>query len=105
MDYLPFDVQRTGGNNIWNRQLSEEIRIISPLHRRIDFVAGIFLYAQRLEAATVPGATYGADAAKFYSQPTLILPAYALAGLTSSTRANADTDSDALFGQIAWHMD
>jgi iron complex outermembrane recepter protein len=105
MDYLPLDIQRTGGNNLWNRQLSQEIRIASPIHRRIDFVAGVFLYGQRLETATVPGATYGADAAKFYSQPTRMLPAYALAGLTSYTHADADTDSDAVFGQIAWHVD
>ena len=104
MDYLPLDVQRTGGSTIRNRQLSQEIRIASPIHRNIDFVAGVFLYGQRLEAATIPGATYGFDAARFYSQPTLILPAYALAGLTSYTHAEADTDSDAVFGQIAWHV-
>lgn len=105
MDYLPLDVLRSAGSDIWNRQLSQEIRIASPIHRRMDFVAGVFLYGQRLEAATVPGATYGADAAKFYSQPPRILPAYALAGLTSHTHADADTDSDAVFGQIAWHVD
>jgi iron complex outermembrane receptor protein len=105
MDYLPLDVLRAGGSNIWNRQLSQEIRIASPVHRNVDFVAGVFLYGQRLETATIPGATYGADAAKFYSQPTLILPAYALADLTSYTRADTDTDSDAVFGQIAWHVD
>jgi iron complex outermembrane recepter protein len=65
----------------------------------------VFLYGQQLETANVPGATYGADAARFYSQPTLILPAYALAGLTSYTHADADTDSEAVFGQIAWHVD
>jgi iron complex outermembrane receptor protein len=105
MDYLPLDIQQTGGSNLWNRQLSEEIRIASPIHRSMDFVAGVFIYGQRLETATIPGATYGADAAKFYSQPTLILPAYALEGLTSYTHAEADTDSDAIFGQIAWHVD
>jgi iron complex outermembrane receptor protein len=66
MDYLPLDVLRTAGSNIWNRQLSQEIRIASPIHRSIDFVAGVSLYGQRLETATIPGATYGADAAKFY---------------------------------------
>jgi len=105
MDYLPLDIQRTAGSTIWNRQLSQEIRLASPIHRSIDFVAGVFLYGQRLETATIPGATYGLDAARFYSQPTLILPAYALAGLTSYTHADADTDSDAVFGQIAWHVD
>jgi len=105
MDYLPLDIQRTGGSNIWNRQLSQEVRIASPIHRSIDFVAGGFLYGQRLETATIAGATYGLDAAKFYSQPTLILPAYALTGLTSYTHAQADTDSNAVFGQIAWHVD
>jgi iron complex outermembrane receptor protein len=104
MDYLPLDIQHTGGSNIWTRQLSQELRIASPIHRNIDFVAGLFLYGQRLETASTPGATYGADAARFYSQPTLILPAYALAGLTSYTHAQADTDSDAVFGQIAWHV-
>ena len=105
LDYLPLDIQQTGGSNVWNRQLSQEIRIASPLHRRMDFVAGVFLYGQRLRVATIPGATYGVDAAKFYSQPTLILPAYALDGVTSYTRADAATDSDAAFGQIAWHVD
>jgi iron complex outermembrane receptor protein len=105
MDYVPLDVLRSAGSDVWNRQLSQEIRIASPIHRSIDFVAGVFLYGQRLETATIPGATYGADAAKFYSQPTRILPAYALAGLTSYTHADADTDSDAIFGQIAWHLD
>src|SRR5258708_5210159 len=103
MDYVPLDVLRSAGSDVWNRQLSQEIRIASPIHRSIDFVAGVFLYGQRLETATIPGATYGVDAARFYSQPTLILPAYALAGLTSYTRADVDIDSDAVFGQIAWH--
>jgi iron complex outermembrane recepter protein len=105
LDNLPLDIQHTGGNNIWNQQWSQEIRIASPIHRRIDFVAGLFLYRQQLETASVPGETYGADAAEFYSQPTLILPTYALAGLTSYTHADADTDSEAVFGQIAWHVD
>ena len=105
MDYLPLDVLRSAGSDIWNRQLSQEIRIASPILRRMDFVAGVFFYGQRLETATIPGATYGADAAKFFSQPARILPAYVLAGLTSNTHADANTDSDALFGQIAWHVD
>jgi iron complex outermembrane recepter protein len=104
LDYLPLDIQHTGGSNIWNQQWSQEIRIASPFHRSIDFVAGVFLYRQQLETANVPGATYGADAAKFFSQPGLILPAYALAGLKSYTHADADTDSGAVFGQIAWHL-
>jgi iron complex outermembrane recepter protein len=105
LDYLPLDIQHTAGNDIWNQQWSQELRLASPVHRSVDFVAGVFLYRQRLETANVPGATYGADAAQFYSQPTLILPAYALAGLTSYTHADADTDSEAVFGQIAWHVD
>ena len=104
LDYLPLDVQKTGGSNIWNRQLSEELRIASPVHRRVDFVAGVFLYGQRIEAATAPGATYGADAARFFSQPNLILPAYALAGLTSDTHALTNTESYAVFGQTSWHV-
>jgi iron complex outermembrane recepter protein len=104
-DYLPLDLQRTAGINIWNQQWSQEFRVASPARRRIDFVAGLYLYGQQLDTATIPGATFGADAAKFYSQPTLILPAYALAGLTSFTRANVNTDSEAVFGQIVWHVD
>jgi iron complex outermembrane recepter protein len=103
-DYLPLDIQHTAGINIWNQQWSQEIRIASPSHRRVDFVAGIFLYGQQLETATIPGATYGVDAATFFSQPSLILPAYALAGLTSYTHADVDTNSQAIFGQIVWHV-
>jgi iron complex outermembrane recepter protein len=104
MDYLPLDILRNSGSNLWNRQLSEEIRIASPTRRDIDFVAGVFLYGQRIETATVPGATYGADAAKFFSQPNLILPAYALEGLTSDTRAEVAIGSYAAFGEATWHI-
>jgi iron complex outermembrane receptor protein len=104
LDYLPLDIQHTAGNDIWNQQWSQEIRLASPIHRSIDFVAGVFIYRQQLETASVPGATYGGDAARFFSQPVLILPAYALAGLTSYTHADADTESEAVFGQIGWHV-
>ena len=103
-DYLPLDIQHTAGINVWNQQWSEEIRIASPVQRRVDFVAGLFLYGQQLETGTIPGATYGADASQFFSQPTLILPANALAGLTSYTHANVDTKSQAVFGQLVWHV-
>src|SRR6185436_7465995 len=104
LDYLPLDIQHTGGGNIWNRQTSQELRIASPTNRAIDFVAGAYLYWQRLETATIPGPGFGADAAAYFSQPNLILPSYALDGLTSSTRADANTDSYALFGQATWHI-
>ena len=104
LDYLPLDIQHTGGGNIWNRQTSQEFRIASPTNRPIDFVAGAYLYWQRLETATIPGASFGSDAAAFFSQPNLILPSYALDGLTSYTRADANTDSYALFGQATWHI-
>ena len=104
LDSLPLDILHAAGSNIWDRQLSEEIRIASPINRRLDFVAGLFWYRQQLEAATVPGSTYGADAAKFFSQPNLILPAYALEGLTGNTQAHAAIDSYALFGQGSWHI-
>jgi len=104
LDYLPLDIQHTGGGNIWNRQTSQEFRVASPTNRAIDFVAGAYLYWQRLETATIPGPSFGADAAAFFSQPNLILPSYALEGLTSYTRADANTDSYALFGQATWHI-
>ena len=104
MDYLPLDILRTSGSDIWNRQWSQELRVASPAFRNWDFVSGVFAYWQRLQSASAPGATYGADAAGFYSQPTLILPAYVLTGLTSNTRADVEADSYALFGQAAWHV-
>jgi iron complex outermembrane receptor protein len=104
LDFLPLDVQHAGGSDIRNRQLSQEFRIASPLAGPLDFVAGVFLYGQQVDAATAPGATYGADAARFFSQPNLLLPAYALEGLTSATRADVRMDSYAVFGQTSWHL-
>jgi len=104
LDFLPLDIQHTGGFNVWNDQLSQELRLASPTGRRFDFVAGVFLYRQRVETQTVPGATWGSDAAGFYSQPGLILPDYALEGLTTSTRAEVDVESYALFGQLTWRL-
>ena len=104
LDYLPLDIQHTGGANIFNRQTSQEFRIASPTNRAIDYVAGTYLYWQRLETETIPGASFGSDAAAFFSQPNLILPSYALEGLTSFTRADANTDSYAIFGQATWHI-
>ena len=104
LDYLPLDIQRTGGFNVWNDQLSQELRLASPSGRALDYVVGVFLYRQRVETQSVPGATWGSDAAGFYSQPNQILPAYALEGLTTSSRAEVDTESLALFGQLTWHL-
>ncbi|HKE96175.1 MAG TPA: TonB-dependent receptor [Povalibacter sp.] len=104
LDYLPLEIQRVAGGNIWNSQYSQEFRVASSLGQQVDFVAGAFLYRQRVTTQTVPGAAFGSDAAAFYSQPGRILPAYVLEGVTSNVRAEVDTDSYALFGQATWHI-
>jgi iron complex outermembrane recepter protein len=104
IDYLPLDIEENAGANVWNRQASEELRIASPVGGAIDYVAGAYLYWQRVDTDTVPGPTFGSDAAEYYSSPTLILPSYALNGVTSTTTSNTATRSYALFGQETWHL-
>lgn len=103
LDYLPLDIQRVAGGDIWNDQISQELRVASSLGSAVDFVAGAFFYRQRLTTQTVQGSQFGSDAAAFYSQPGRLLPAYALEGVSSDVRADVDTDSYAIFGQATWH--
>ena len=63
LDYLPLDIQANGGSNIWNKQASEELRVASPTGGAFDYVAGVYLYWQSVDTLTVPGPSYGSDAA------------------------------------------
>jgi iron complex outermembrane receptor protein len=104
LDYLPLQLQETGGGNVWNKQLSEELRIASPTGQAVDYVAGAYVFWQDVRTQSIPGPTYGTDAAEFYSSPSLILPSYALNGLTTTTQSDTATRSYALFGQETWHI-
>jgi iron complex outermembrane recepter protein len=104
LDYLPLDIESNEGGNVWNRQVSEELRLASPVGGAVDYVVGAYLYWQRVNTLTVPGPSYGSDAAEFYSSPTLILPSYTLNGVTSTTFSTTPTRSYALFGQETWHL-
>ena len=104
LDYLPLQIQETGGANVRNKQASQELRIASPTGGAVDYVAGLYGYWQRVDTQTVPGPSYGADAAEFYSTPALILPAYALDGVTSTTLSSTATRSYAAFAQETWHL-
>jgi iron complex outermembrane receptor protein len=104
LDYLPLDIQATGGANVWNKQGSQELRLASPTGGAVDYVGGAYVYWQRVYTGTVPGPSFGADAAEYYSSPSLILPSYALNGVTSTTFSSTATRSYALFGQATWHV-
>lgn len=104
LDYLPLQVQETGGANVWNKQASQEFRIASPTGGAVDYVGGLYAYWQRVDTLTIPGPSFGADAAEYYSTPALILPSYALDGVTTTTRSSTATRSYAAFAQATWHL-
>ena len=52
-----------GGQQLWNKQISEELRLTSPLGGKIDYQVG--LYGLKAEVYSDDPSVYGSDAAAF----------------------------------------
>ncbi|MFA9219511.1 MAG: TonB-dependent receptor, partial [Sphingomonadaceae bacterium] len=91
---------RDVGFNVQHRQLSQELRLASPVGKRFDYVVGAFYYRQQI--ADDFFVKFGAKA------DPLVLNNFTGLGLLDNSNGishgNSTTDSYALFGQGNWHL-
>lgn len=113
-----------GGQQLWNEQLSQEVRIASPAGGRVDYQAGIYYLDARVYS---DDPTYfGEDAGAWYATDAQYRLLYdgvgaggpggdlppgigrellrdSLKGMYQSTVTDARLESLAAFGQLDWH--
>lgn len=102
-----------GGQQLWNRQLSQELRLSSELGGKLDYQVG--LYGLHANVYSDDPTIYGADSAAFNATAAqysaLAAPAYrgllraAQDGVYRSYVLEPTTNSAAVFGQANWHVD
>ncbi len=106
-----FDIA-DGGQQLWNKQLSEELRLSSPLGGKVDYQVG--LYGLKAEVYSDDPTAFGADAAAFNASNAqynaLSAPQYrgllraSQDGVYRSYVLEPKTTSVAVFGQANWHL-
>ncbi len=106
-----FDIGN-GGQQLWNKQLSQELRLSSPVGAKLDYQVG--LYALKAKVYSDDPTSYGADAAPFNASnaqyAALSAPQYrgllraAQDGVYRSYVLEPKTTSLAAFGQLNWHL-
>jgi len=99
-DYTPLSVLTLSQNGDYQKQYSQEFRIASTGSRRVDFVGGLYLFHEEIDAV---GATqYGNAASAFLLGSTV--PSAAANGYTLNFTGKYNTTSYAAFGQSVWHI-
>jgi iron complex outermembrane receptor protein len=107
-----FDIGN-GGQQLWNNQSSQELRLTSPLGAKVDYQVG--LYGLRARVYSDDPTSYGADAGAFNASnaqyAALSAPQYrgllraSQDGVYRSYVLEPRTTSLAAFGQLNWHVD
>jgi iron complex outermembrane receptor protein len=107
-----FDIGN-GGQQLWNKQASQELRLNSALGGKVDYQLG--LYGLKAEVYSDDPTSFGADAAAFNASnaqyAALSAPQYrgllraAQDGVYRSYVLEPKTTSAAVFGQLNWHLD
>lgn len=107
-----FDIGN-GGQQLWNNQSSQELRLSSPLGAKVDYQVG--LYGLRARVYSDDPTSYGADAGAFNASnaqyAALAAPQYrgllraSQDGVYRSYVLEPRTTSLAAFGQLNWHVD
>ena len=105
-----FDIGN-GGQQLWNDQVSQELRLSSPLGRAIDYQVGV--YALKAKVYSDDPTSYGADGGAFNASnaqyAALSAPQYrgllraSQDGVYRSYVLEPKTTSLAAFGQLNWH--
>jgi iron complex outermembrane receptor protein len=96
-DLTALSIFPQSGAAVRDRQVSQEIRLASPTDTPVNYVAGLYLFSQRLTSELTQ--IYGIDAADFMQQG---LAPSALDGFEVHTHGDPRTDSHALFAQVTW---
>jgi len=102
-DFIGLPVTTISAGTSKQRQWTQEVRYAGDVSRRLNFVAGTFLYRQEIDSDPVIKQEQGAAAARFLLAPT---PNAATPGLLDGYGFNQylkyQNVSAALFGQLEW---
>ncbi|HEX6397115.1 MAG TPA: TonB-dependent receptor, partial [Steroidobacteraceae bacterium] len=96
-DYTDRDAIHIAGQNVDDRQFTQELRLSSPADRRWSYVLGLFYFNQHQD--NVLYTQYGADANAITA---LQLGNASFVGGRVDNAAQLDTDSLAAFAQLTW---
>jgi iron complex outermembrane receptor protein len=107
-DYTHFDIQQLSGTIGDTNQISQELRLASPVGPAIDYQVGLF--AHRSKSFTLSRTLFGRDAGAFYatnSQYAALSSAAlqaSLNGVYNTTEVDPTSKSAAAFAQGNWHL-
>ncbi len=121
--YQDFDIKNGGQNGIydisnsgqqlWNNQISQELRLTSSVGNKIDYQAGLYYLAARVysddpnyfgEDAGAWQATSGQYTTLINSAAGRVLMQKSLEDVYQSSVTDARVDSIAAYGQADWHI-
>jgi outer membrane receptor protein involved in Fe transport len=109
----PFDISKNGGGYVSrNAQVSEELRLTSPVGGVVDYQTGLYLLSQKNNYSSRTG--FGSDAGAWFAsaaQYTTLdkdgagryLLQNSLSRLETNTPQDIHSKSAALYGQANWH--
>jgi iron complex outermembrane receptor protein len=104
-DFIGLPVTTASAAPSKQRQWTQEVRYAGDITSRMNYVAGVFLFAQNLKTAPFHKQEQGAQAARFLLAPS---PASETSGLLDgygqNIRFNFDNVSTAAFGQLEWDI-
>ncbi|MYM29112.1 TonB-dependent receptor [Duganella sp. CY15W] len=110
----PFDISKNGGGYVSrNAQVSEELRLTSPVGGAVDYQTGLYLLSQKNNYSSRTG--FGSDAGAWFAtgaQYTALdkdgagryLLQNSLSRLETNTPQDIHSKSAALYGQANWHV-
>jgi len=107
-DYTHFDIQHLSGTVGHTKELSQELRLASPIGPVVDYQVGLF--ASSSDSYTLSRTQYGNDAGAFYASnaqyATMTVPQLqkSLNGIFSTTEVDPRAKSIAAYAQANWHI-
>ncbi|MFZ6773491.1 TonB-dependent receptor [Undibacterium sp. SXout7W] len=107
-DYTHFNIQQLSGTLGNSKQITQELRLASPLGKEIDYQIGLF--AHKADSYTLSRSLYGQDAGAFYASNAQYSALNAgqlqssLNGVFNTTETDPSSKSLAGFAQANWHV-
>jgi iron complex outermembrane receptor protein len=90
----------------YQRQVSQELRVVSPIGGPVDYTGGLYYFYQSINDQSLE--TLGSDAAAILTGTTSGLTYnaynYAVNGFSQDSNGVYDTNSLASYGQATWHV-
>jgi iron complex outermembrane receptor protein len=101
-DYTSIPIQLTQHIPSRQDQYSQELRIASNGSHGVEYVAGLYYFAQTIKGEPITG--YGPQATYWLLGLAPAFPANLLDGYTTDGHTRFHSESSAVFGEATWHV-